>query len=331
MHIEDERLIPHLFRQESGKIISTLSRYWGIGHLQAAEDIAAETFLKALETWPYHGVPDNPVAWLYRVARNLSLNYLKRNHLFQDVVSQNCTSGDLDAEAGEDALFESDNIRDSQLAMLFAICQTDLPAVSQIVLALRILCGFSIGEIANALLSNKETINKRLYRAKEKLRQQAIPPPKVDTTCSSQQLEAVLTMLYLLYNEGYYSENHDQILRKDLCLEAFRLTALLTEDPAMDIPEVNALLALMSFQTSRFEARINALGEMVLYADQDVDRWNAELIRQGIYFLNKSARGDHLSKYHLEAMIAYYYTEKEETVERWTKVLELFDLLKEVD
>lgn len=330
MKEQNQILIPHLFRQEFGKIVATLTKYWGIDHLEVAEDIAADTFLKAMETWPYRGVPENPVAWLHRVARNLCLNYHRKHQLFQSTISKNLYRDAL-LPVGEDfELFESGNIRDSQLRMLFAISGCDLPQESRITLALRILGGFSIDEIAHAFMTSKEAIQKRLFRAKEKLRKSGADFMNAAEVKPWLHLDDVLTMLYLLYNEGYYSESNDQILRKDLCLEALRLTALLTEDSRTDKPEVSALLALMSFHASRFEARINALGEMVLYEEQDLTKWNSKLIEQGIYFLNKSATGNHLSKFHLEAAIAYHYTRKENTLEKWMEILNLFDRLLEI-
>ena len=170
------------------------------------------------------------------------------------------------------------NITDSQLQMLFAICHPSIPAEAQIGLALRILCGFGIEEIANAFLSNKETINKRLFRAKEKLRVEKVSIEFPGEAEINSRLENVLRTLYLLFTEGYYSESNDTILREDLCLEAMRLVHLLIENEQTNLPDVNALLALMCFHASRFEARKNDSGEMVLYQDQDETLWNRELI-----------------------------------------------------
>src|ERR1019366_5923239 len=220
--------------------------------------------------------------------------------------------------------------------MLFAVCHPSISTEAQIGLSLRILCGFGIDEIANALLTNKETINKRLFRAKEKLRLEKVQIVPIDIGITSEaeinnRLETVLTTLYLLFNEGYYSESKDSVLREDLCLEAIRLTYLLIENEQTNQPSVNALLSLMCFQSSRFEARKNKNGEMVLYDDQDETLWNDELISKGVYFLHQASQGNTLSKYHLEASIAYWHTIKTDTKEKWENILQLFNQLLQIE
>jgi len=215
--------------------------------------------------------------------------------------------------------------------MLFAICHPAISAEAQISLALRVLCGFGIDEIATALLSNKEVINKRLFRAKEKLRIEKVKIEFPGEAEINQRLENVLTTLYLLFNEGYYSESQDAVLRDDLCTEAMRLTHSLIENESTNLPTVNALYALMCFHASRFKARQNANGEMVLYEDQDETRWDQELISKGGYHLSRAASGNTLSKYHLEASIAYWHTIKEDTKEKWESILQLFDQLLQIE
>jgi predicted RNA polymerase sigma factor len=215
--------------------------------------------------------------------------------------------------------------------MMFAICHPAIPRESQIGLSLRILCGFGIEEIADAFLTNKETINKRLYRAREKLREENIAismPPAAEI---DGRLESVLRTIYLLFSEGYYSESQNNILRKDLCLEAMRLCHMLINYPATDTPPVNALMALMCFHASRFEARMNSHGEIVLYDDQDETLWNGELIAQGVHFSSRGAHGHTLSKYHLEAAIAYWSTKKTDTPEKWENILQLYNSLLQIE
>ena len=323
--MNEKELIPHLFRTEYRKITAVLCKLFGIENVNVAEDITGETFLLALETWPYKGIPENPVAWLYAVAKNKAKNMVIRNQVFQNKITPLIQQPDNGYEIEVD--LSAKNIADSQLQMLFAICHPSIPAEAQIGLALRILCGFGIDEIANAFLTNKETINKRLFRAKEKLRAEmvAIEFPPEDGI--GNRLQPVLTTLYLLFNEGYYSESRDTVLRNDLCLEAMRLTYMLVENKLTNQPDVNALLALMCFQSSRFEARKGEHGEMVLYDDQDESLWNRELITKGAYYLNLASKGDKLSKYHLEANIAYWYTIKDGPVEKWENILQLFNHL----
>jgi RNA polymerase sigma factor (sigma-70 family) len=325
-----EELIPHLFRTEFTKITAVLCKMFGIEHVELAEDIASETFLSALETWSYKGVPPNPVAWLYAVAKNKAKNVLTRNNTFRKKIEQQVKHLSESSEEIEIDLSEK-NITDSQLQMLFAICHPSISTEAQIGLALRLLCGFGIEEIANAFLSNKETINKRLYRAKEKLQQQKVQIEFPSEKEISNRLETVLTTLYLLFNEGYYSESQDIVLREDLCFEAMRLSYLLVENETTNMPNVHALLSLMCFHASRFEARKDKNGKPVLYEEQDEKRWNTELINKGIFFLNKASTGNTISKYHLEASIAYWHTNKADTKEKWESILQLYNRLLQME
>lgn len=319
-------LLPNLFRTEYRKITAVLCKQFGIEHIEVAEDIASDTFLQASETWALKGLPPNPVAWLYTVAKNKARDLFKHNAVFdQKVAPQMRTSAILTEEFDLD--LSEKNITDSQLQMLFAICQPLIPVEAQIGLALRILCGFGINEIANAFLTSKETINKRLTRAKEKLRTEKVAIEFPGEAEIAGRLQTVLTTLYLLFNEGYYSPGNDITLRKDLCLEAMRLTLLLIENPSTNQPAVNALLALMCFQASRFEARTLANGDTVLYYDQDTSLWNPELINKGEHYLDLASTGPTLSKYHLEAGIAYWHTSRVDTIEKWESILQLYNKL----
>lgn len=326
----ENELIPHLFRTEYRKIVAVLGKLFGLAHIEIAEDIASDTFLSATETWGQKGLPQNPTAWLYHVAKNKAKNYLQRDALFENKIAPALKKNNN--ETSEIHLDLSDqNINDSQLQMMFAICHPSIPAEAQIGLSLRILCGFGIEEIADAFLTSKETINKRLFRAKEKLRTEKIKMELPQPSEINERLGAVLMILYLLFNEGYYSISQNTTLRKDLCFEAIRLCYLLVENEFTNKPAANALLSLMCFHASRFDARVNQNGEMVLYEDQDTNRWNTELIAQGIYYLNHAASGNTLSKYHLEAAIAYWHTQKTDTVEKWENILQLYNQLLQIE
>ena len=301
----------------------------GIDHIETAEDIASETFVSALESWPYKGIPANPTAWLYTVAKNKAKNHIKHGNVFANKAADQLISSTSAPQSIEIDL-SPNNITDSQLQMLFAICHPSLPIESQIGLALRILCGFGIDEIATALLTNKENINKRLHRAREKLKLEKAPIEFPAETEIEKRLETVLTTLYLLFSEGYYSESKDTVLRKDLCLEAMSLCYLLIENKATNKPLVNALFSLMCFHASRFEARTDQNGEMVLYQDQDESLWNEELINKGVYYLHQASQGEQLSKYHLEASIAYWNTQKADTHEKWENILQLYNSLLQI-
>jgi len=324
--MEQTELIPHLFRTEYRKIVSVLCKLFGVEHIEIAEDIVSDTFLLASELWGLKGLPENPTAWLYTVAKNKTKDYFKRNSLFGQKISKEIKSNAATSEEIEIDL-STKNINDSQLAMIFVVCHPCNPAEAQIGLALNLLCGFGVDEIANAFLTNKQVIYKRLQRAKEKLRTEKIEIQQPTLSEIDDRLSTVLMVLYLLFNEGYYSSSQDITLRKDICLEAMRLTYLLIENEQMNKPFTNALLSLMCFQSSRFDARLNQNGESILYQDQDTGLWDQELIAKGEYFLNQSSQGDKISKYHLEAGIAYWHTIKADTKEKWENILQLYNQL----
>lgn len=328
--MQENELIPHLFRTEYRKIISVLCKLFGLEHLEIAEDIASETFLLAAETWGLKGLPQNPTAWLYTVSKNKAKDFLKHRAIFSEKVAPEIKQIHT-AETPREIDLSNKNIEDSQLQMIFAICHPCISIESQIGLSLNILCGFGAEEIADAFLSTKEIIYKRLSRAKEKLRAEKIkielpPPAEINA-----RLEAALLTMYLLFNEGYYSSSQNTTLRKDLCLEAMRLTFSLIENEHTNSPAVNALLALMCFHSSRFEARINKNGEIILYEDQDADLWNKELIDKGVYYLNLASHGKKISKYHIEAAIAYWHTHKADTKEKWKNILQLYNRLLQIE
>lgn len=328
--MEQQELLPHLFRTEYRKIIAVLCKLFGIEHIEIAEDIASETFLMASETWGLRGLPKNPTAWLYTVSKNKAIDYLRRNRNFTTKIAVDLKHSGKDLETMEVDL-SNQNINDSQLQMMFAVCHPAIPVESQIGLSLSILCGFGAEEIADAFLSNKETIYKRLARAKEKLKTEKVQMELPNPEEISSRLETVLTTLYLLFNEGYYSASQNTTLRKDLCVEAMRLNLMLTENHQTNIPAANALLSLMCFHASRFEARINPNGETILYEDQDTNLWDKELIEKGEEYLNRASTGTKLSRFHLEAAIAYWHTHKRDTPEKWENILQLYNRLLQIE
>jgi len=319
--------LKQLFQQEFSKMVAVISKLYGLQHIEIAEDIVSETFLAAAETWGVKGIPPNPAAWLYTVAKQKTLYYFRRNKILDEKIIPALKANQSEATEMEELDFSNQNIKDSQLQMLFAICTPAIASEAQIGLALRILCGFGIDEIAEAFLSNKETINKRLFRAKEKLRAEHInmempPEPEI-----SERLDNVLHVIYLLFSEGYYSQTQNEILRKDFCLEAMRLGLLLTDYEKTNFPKTNALMALMCFHASRFDARQDKEDALILYEDQNEALWDKELIKQGIHFLSRSAEGNEVSSYHLEARIAYWHCMKQDTNEKWNEILQLYDQL----
>ncbi|MCE6991928.1 RNA polymerase sigma factor [Dyadobacter sp. CY323] len=321
-------LIPHLFRTEYRKIVSVLCRRFGFQKIEVTEDIASDTFLTAVQSWGIEGTPPNPAGWLYQVAKNKAKNHLHRHAILEEKILPEIKS-EMHSDENEIDL-SPQNISDSQLQMMFAVCHPAVSTESQIGLALRILCGFGIEEIADAFQTNKDTINKRLLRAKEKLRAKKIAIELPATTEIEARLEPVLTTIYLLFNEGYYSISKNKNLRKELCLEAMRLCTMLIENEPTNKPQVNALLSLMCFHASRFDARMNEQDELVIYEEQDTALWNVDLISKGGYFLQRSASGNTLSRYHLEAGIAYWHTQKADSAEKWKGILQNYDLLLQI-
>jgi RNA polymerase sigma factor (sigma-70 family) len=335
MPVDQSNLIPLLYRQEFSKMVALICSRFGVEQMDAAEDIVSETFLAAAETWGLKGVPDNPVAWLYRVARNNTLNGLRHERVFRQKVKGELVKGSSSSVEPELDI-SPENIADSQLRMLFAVCHPCIPVEAQVSLALRVLCGFTIDEIAQALLTTKANINKRLYRAKEKLRVSGVTLTLPNAAGMNERLDAVLLTLYLLFNEGYYSASPDKLLRKELCLEAMRLTYLLTEyqgasGRAVVRPDVNSLLALMCFQASRLNARVDAAGGLVLYELQDSGLWDTELINRGNSFFIQACDARVLSRYHLEAAIAWWHTHHRDGREKWENILMLYNKLLIMD
>lgn len=316
-------LLPHLFRQEYAKMTAILCRHFGLNHLEVAEDIASDTFLKASERWAIDGIPENPTAWLYTVAKNKTRDYFKHISIFETQIKNNLKPDDIELMVKLE--FTEQLISDSQLAMIFAVCNPANSSESQICLALQILCGFSVEEIANAFLTKPETIKKRLHRARINLRNDHFQIQSLSEKEIKSRLDTALKTLYLLFNEGYFSKTNNNLIREDLCSESIRLALLLTENTLTDTPKTNALLALMCFQSSRLKARINDSGETILFDQQDKSLWDQSLIERGNYYLVNATNGKETSKYHLEAGIAYWHTTANE--DKWESILQLYNQL----
>lgn len=315
-------VIPNLFREQYTKMTAVLCRHFGLENIEIAEDIVSDTFLKASEVWALEGIPKNPEAWLYTVAKNKAKDYFKHQAVFEKKVkpSLSFTENTLPVE------IDSSLISDSQLAMIFAICDPMIVVEGQISLALQILCGFSIDEIAYALLAKRETIKKRIFRAKNYLRASSFKIQALSNRQINDRLPSVYKTLYLLFNEGYYSKTNNQIIRHDLCYDALRLTLLLTENKVTNTAEANALLALMCYQSSRLESRTDKQGEIIYFEDQDQSLWNTALINKGNAYLIQATANKQTSKYHLEAGIAYWHTSKDQKA-KWKPILDLYNQL----
>jgi len=319
-----QELLPHLFRQEYAKMTAVLSRHFGLAYIDIAEDIASDTFLKASEHWAINGIPANPTGWLYTVAGNKIKDYIKHKFVFENKVRNALSEDQIGTEMDVD--FDHQIISDSQLAMMFAVCNPANPVEGQISLSLQILCGFSVEEIANAFLTKRETIKKRLHRARVNLKKDNFQIQRLTEKDVKIRLDTVLKTLYLLFNEGYFSKTNERSIRKELCSEAIRLTLLLTENPLTATQQVNALLAFMCFQCSRLDARTGVNGETILFNKQDRTLWDQSLVERGNYYLIKACNGEEISKYHLEAGIAYWHTTTTER-NKWKNILQLYNRL----
>lgn len=318
--------IDHLFRNEYGKVVAVLTNKFGISHLEQIEDVAQDTFLKAMQVWGYKSVPDNPTAWLYRVANNALIDVLRRGKKMDFLDDKHLNNNGEVSPEREVSL--DDTISDSQLKMIFACCHPSLSEEYQVVLSLKLIGGFSNKELAEALLKKEETVAKSFTRAKKKFRQEVqflqIP---VQMGLQS-RLFKVLRIIYLLFTEGYAATTGSSVLKRDICYEALRLALLLKENKYCKHPNLVALIALMCFHASRFDARLNEQGELVTLEHQDRSKYNQELVRIGIRHLESSGTEDKLpSNYHLEAARSYYHcVAKTFQKTDWKSILYLYDL-----
>ncbi len=324
------QLVEHLFRQEAAKIVSALTGSFGLRHLELIEDAVQEALLKALRIWSFGTIPPNPAAWLMQVARNHALDQLRRNTRWREKEDEIVRHQQLSDPPEVKPIFSDDEIRDDQLRMMFACCHPTLARESQVALALKLLCSFSVEEIARAFLANSETIAKRLTRARDRLRSEvAFEIPSGPDLMP--RLDSVLDALYLLFNEGYNASHGEELIRVDLCQEAIRLTSLLAGHPAGDVPKTHALLALLLFQAARLSARVDAAGEILLLQNQDRSLWDQKKIADAFHHLERASSGA-ASEFHLQAGIAACHcaAESYESTD-WKKILLLYDLLLEVN
>jgi RNA polymerase sigma-70 factor (ECF subfamily) len=324
------QLVDHLFRHESGKMIAVLSRLLGLQNLEVAHDIVQDTLLQAMTTWGYKTIPDNPSAWLYRVAKNKAIDFLRKEKTIRNVNPQYnyLLQSEYTLSSTVHELFLESEIQDSQLRMMFACCHPVITEESQIALTLKTLCGLSINEIAKAFLTSDDTIAKRIYRAKEKIKSEKIELEVPQSNELSARVDTVLKSLYLLFNEGYKSSNPDKLIREDLCEEAIRLCFLLTQHSLTNLPRTKALLALMCFQASRLDTRLDDKGNIILLKHQDRRKWNLSLMSKGFELMEESTEPFEVTTYHLEAAIASQHATAR-TFEQtdWKSIYHLYEML----
>jgi len=320
----------HLFRREAGRMVSTLTRIFGVHNLVLAEDVVQDAFCRALEVWKFQGMPENPSAWLMATAKNRALDVLRRERTARTFapelgrwIDSEWTLAPTVAE-----LFGEHAIQDDQLRMMFSCCHPKLPEEAQVGLILHILCGFTVNEVAGAFVSGRAAIEKRISRAKKVL---AGSKKLFDVTNGKDflsRLPAVHRALYLLFNEGYHGASTESAVRADLCREAMRLVALLLENPVGARPESYALAALMCFHAARLPSRIDAAGDLSSLFDQDRSRWDQKLVNEGERYLNLSATGNDLTEYHVEAAIASFHAMAQRAEDTdWAQIVALYDQL----
>jgi RNA polymerase sigma factor (sigma-70 family) len=329
---EIPQLVEHLFRHEAGKLVSRLTSIFGINHLNLAEDLVQEALARALQTWPFYGVPKNPAAWIMQVSKNLAIDLVRRDKVFRDKETEIIGLLEQHNAVSNRPPFFAEEIKDDSLRMMFVCCHPIIPREAQIALALKILCGFSAAEISKALLASEAAVAKKLTRAKERIREAGIPFAIPSGEELSERLDGVLQTLYLLFNEGYKASSGPRLVREELCHEAIRLTSFLVENPVSNCPKVHALLALMLFNAARLHARSDSNGNMLLLKEQDRSRWNGPMISRGMFHLSKSAAGDEITEYHLQAGIAACHCAAPDYESTdWPHILSLYNGLIEID
>ena len=326
------QLVEHLFRHESGRMVATLTGIFGIEHLNLAEDVVQEALARALQTWPYRGIPENPAAWIMRASRNLALDVVRREKVFRSKEAEITRLMERDGSAPETAIFSEHEIADDRLRMMFVCCHPVIPAEAQVALALKTLCGFNVPEISHAFLTTEAAIAKRLTRAKQKIQEAQVPFEIPTDDELTRRLDSVLQSLYLLFNEGYKASSGENLVREELCDEAIRLTELLEQHRASNQPKTHALLALMLLNAARIPARQDNEGNLLRLEEQDRAVWDQTMIARGMFHLHESAAGTDISEYHLQAGIAACHaTAIDYKSTDWAKILSLYDRLIEFD
>jgi len=315
--------VEHLFRHQSGRMIATLTRIFGPHRLDLAEEVVQDALLKALELWPFQGIPENPSAWLIQVAKNRALDAIRREASLAEKLPDVARAFSESANS-----IAQDELADDQLAMMFLCCHPSLARELQVALTLKTVAGFSVREIARAFLAQETAIAQRLVRGKRQIREQEIRFEMPGGSGLLTRLDSVLAVLYLLFNEGYSAHEGESLLRADLSKEAIHLARLVVANPTTDMPKTRALLALLLLQASRFPARVNAEGDLFLLREQDRTLWDRGLITEGLIHLDRSAEGDELTSYHLEAGIAAHHAiaaSYDET--NWSAIANDYELL----
>ncbi len=322
-------LLEHLFRRQAGRLVSCLVRVMGSQHLLLAEDAVQEAMLRAVERWPFEGVPEKPEGWLYRVAHNHAISALRWGARFESNTDGLAEKLEAKRDLAEE-LYLDGEVRDAELAMIFMCCHPELSRDAQLALSLKLVGGFGVGEIARIFLVEESTIAQRLVRAKRLIRERGLPLALPGNGELRERLESVLEVIYLMFGSGYAAGTGEELIRQDVCLEALRLGRLVAAS-GMTLPCVDALVALMALQAARLPARTDAAGDLVLLEEQDRHLWDGELIGLGFAFFELSMRGDEVSAWHVQAAIAATYAAAgtPEAID-WAAILNHYDQLMRI-
>ena len=320
------QLAEHLFHHEAGRMVSIITGIYGARHLQMAEDVVQEAMIRAMRSWPVGGIPENPSAWLLRTAKNLATDQMRRERNFLSKEAAIVTEMEI-LSTREEA---DENVADDQLRLMFVCCDPALPQEAQVALALKTLCGFSPSEIARAFLISEAAVSKRLVRARQRIRDEAIPFRIPSPEELPARLDGVLKTVYLLFNEGHKASHGEEVVRAGLCQEAMRLGELLCRHPAGNRPQTHALMALMALTACRFPARTDAHGNLLRLEEQDRNLWDRELLQAGMMHLAESSQGNEAGEYHIQAGIAACHAMAASDAETdWPRILRLYNVLLE--
>jgi RNA polymerase sigma factor (sigma-70 family) len=329
------KIVDNLFRHDAGRLVSVLTRIFGSENLDLAEDVVQDSLVEALNQWTYKGIPDNPSGWLFTVAKNKALNIVNRERNRKKYSSDvaHFLASEWTAQPALNHIFSEQQILDDQLRMMFTCCHPSISSDSQVALTLKTLCGFSILEIARAFLTTEENINKRLVRARQKIRDDKIAFEVPEGMYLESRLAAVLETIYLLFNEGYSASTGNDVIRFELCGEAIRLAGIIAEHQSIqNKSNVYAMLALMYLNASRFKARTSERGDILTLAEQERSQWDLSLMQKGFYYLEKSTIDNTLTIYHILAAIsAYHCSARDFESTDWKSILSLYDKLIHID
>jgi RNA polymerase sigma factor (sigma-70 family) len=324
----------HFFRQQSGRMVATLLRIFGVQNQQLAEDVVQDAFCRALEVWKLHGLPENPSAWLMAAAKNRAIDVLRRERTVRRFTPEltRWIGSEWTLSPFVNELFQPEAIQDDELRTMFSCCHPLLNEEAQVALILNVLCGFSANEIAAAFLVSLAAMEKRISRAKHVLAKSKTLFVLSGDNDFLSRLSAVQRALYLLFNEGYHGAGAESAVKLDLCHEALRLARLLSEHKLAAVPSTFALCALLALNAARINGRVDANGRLQTLDQQDRSLWNRGMIADGARWLSLAATGEEVTSYHIEAAIAYVHVEAKSVEETdWNQVVLLYDRLNAIN